>query len=82
MHTFEHCISFRRLFDEKQKAGRVLFQKGGAVSINELPFPKHQVKSKGHMMMTSSIKRDVEGDVTVQPEASEILTGCSTETTR
>lgn len=40
------CISFLILFDEKQKTGEILFQEGGGVSINELPFLKYNDNGK------------------------------------
>lgn len=31
----------------KHKNGEIRFQKGEAVTINQLPFPKHEDKGKG-----------------------------------
>lgn len=59
---------FRRLFDKKHKASEILFQNDEAVSINDLPFPKHQDKRKGHTVMAMHAKRDAEVDVLMQPE--------------
>lgn len=66
--TFEQCFIFRKIFDEKHNAGEILFQEGGAVSINALSFPKHQHKGKGHVMIASHSVMKVEGDEEVRHE--------------
>lgn len=43
------------------------FQKGGAMNINDEPFPKHQDMGTSHGMTASHAKRDVEGDAPMQP---------------
>lgn len=68
------CI-LKEHFDEKHKVGEILFQEDGTVSINELPFPKHNNKGKDYVMMASHVegdvamhvKRDVEGELAMQP---------------
>lgn len=72
-HTLEQYVSFKRVLDEKQKGGEVLFKADEAVSINELPFPKHNNMGKEHVMTVSHVEREVDGDVAMQPEG--ILTG-------
>lgn len=49
-HTLEQCVTFRRIFNKKHKAGEILSQKG-ALSVNDLPFLKYNRKGKGQVMM-------------------------------
>lgn len=37
----EQCIIFRRLPNEKFKAGEILLLEGGAMNIHESPFQRH-----------------------------------------
>lgn len=39
-------VSFKRFFDEKHKSGEILIYEGGAVNINELPFPSTKIEEK------------------------------------
>lgn len=41
----EQYVTFRRIFDEKHKAGEILPQER-AVSIYDIPFSKHNEKTK------------------------------------
>lgn len=56
----EHYVTFRKFFDEKHKAGEILFQ--GVVNIYNMSFAKHNDRGRSHAMMAShcemKIKRD------------------------
>lgn len=54
-------MTFKILFDEKHEASEILFQESRAANINELPFSKHQNRSKGQVMMASRSKMGVKG---------------------
>lgn len=57
----DQCVTFKKIFNEKDKAAEFLFQ-GGALSINKLPSLKHHEKGKSQVMMTSHVQMEVEGD--------------------
>lgn len=48
-------------FKEKHKIGEILFQER-VVSINDLPFSKHNEKGKGQVMIASHAEVEVKGD--------------------
>lgn len=69
------CITFRRIFDAKHKAGEILFQNEGTVNMHECPFPTTTTMTgaKGHVMMASHAERDKERDTLMQPESEPDL---------
>lgn len=57
-----------RFFYKKLKVGEILFQSEGALSIYEHPFfNHHNIKGKGHVLVVSISRRDVEGYAPIQP---------------
>lgn len=48
-HFFDQCYTFKRIFDKKHSVGEILFQEG-YTSINNLRFPKHDLRGKATMM--------------------------------
>lgn len=61
------CFTFRRIFDEKQKAGDIFFQEGVA-NVIDLSLLKH--KGKGHGMMASHSEMEIEKNEQEVLEAS------------
>lgn len=50
-HPLHQFVVFRRLFDEKLKAGEILLPEGGTANIHQAPFRRHQDQGKDHVMM-------------------------------
>lgn len=46
-----------------------MFQNEEALNIHESPFPNHHInKVRGEVLIVSGSERDVEGDISMQPE--------------
>lgn len=64
-HPLEQCIIFRRLFDKKLKAGKILLHEGGATNIHELPFqapmPGQRPSDDGLTLGSRSRESDIWG---------------------
>lgn len=57
----DQCLTFRTIFGEKHKAGKILFQER-AININNLSFPKHNDIGKEHAMMESHCEMETRRD--------------------
>lgn len=65
-HTLEQRVLFREIFDKKLKTGEFLFKNEGALSIHEIRLPNtHNNRGNGQILVDSTSKRDVEGDVSI-----------------
>lgn len=58
-YALEQCVTSRGIFYEKHKAGQILFQEG-VINIKNLLFLKHSDKVKGHVIMVSHNKMEIE----------------------
>lgn len=58
-HNLEQCMGFKKIFDQKIKAGEILLQAGRALNIREHPFPNHHNgKGKGLLLKVSTLGKD------------------------
>lgn len=57
---FQQCFIFRKIFDEKHKAGEILFLR--IINIKDFPFPKKNNRGKCHVMVKSHYEMDMEKD--------------------
>lgn len=68
----EECFTFKRIFDEKHEASKILFQEE-AFNINDLSFPNDGDKGKGHKMIESHRKKEIKNDEQQTPKGEPNL---------